>query len=183
MDGPITFLDPTCGSGTFLACALTSGAANVQGWDANQNCVNGALHNLEFVFGRDSANSYGYNVSLRDASIQKRVDDNFEQYDCMVANLPWGQNTVFYYLGLRAPLYQRIPICITRWNDWAIKFSAPRTFLRSILSCPRLRRNEESACAEETTSPKEEIAIVSKQLLLLVDEVHPTNYPLLTFVS
>lgn len=88
----ISFLDPTCGSGTFLAFALARGAS-VQGWDTNESCVNGALRNLKFVFGNDCAT--GGEVCLRDASHKKMHGE--KKYDCMIANLPWGQNTLLYY--------------------------------------------------------------------------------------
>jgi hypothetical protein len=39
----ISSLDPTCGSGTFLAFALARGAT-AQGWDTNPACMDGAIH-------------------------------------------------------------------------------------------------------------------------------------------
>ena len=89
---PISFLDPTCGSGTFLAFAASRGAS-VKGWDTNESCIDGALRNIKFVFGNDCAKFC--EVHLRDAS-NKKLDDG-KQYDCMIANLPWGQNTMLYY--------------------------------------------------------------------------------------
>jgi len=88
----ISFLDPTCGSGTFLAFALARGAS-VRGWDTNPACVAGALCNLHCMFGEESAQRCG--ISLRDAT-QKLPDDS-KKFDSTIANLPWGQNSVLYY--------------------------------------------------------------------------------------
>jgi 23S rRNA G2445 N2-methylase RlmL len=46
MNDAISFLDPTRGSGTFLAFALARGAS-VQGWDTDESCVNGAFRKFE----------------------------------------------------------------------------------------------------------------------------------------
>jgi hypothetical protein len=93
----IRLLDPTCGSGTFLAAAIDRRVTMVHGWDVNQRCVEGARRNLEAV-GRDDVVSIECQVCLRSAG-QKRQpsESNTKMFDCMVANLPWGQNTLEYY--------------------------------------------------------------------------------------
>eukprot|EP00546_Thalassionema_frauenfeldii_P016229 CAMPEP_0178902206 /NCGR_PEP_ID=MMETSP0786-20121207/4476_1 /TAXON_ID=186022 /ORGANISM="Thalassionema frauenfeldii, Strain CCMP 1798" /LENGTH=189 /DNA_ID=CAMNT_0020573447 /DNA_START=725 /DNA_END=1294 /DNA_ORIENTATION=+ len=83
----IRLLDPTCGSGTFLALGLSRGM-NVQGWDINQACVDGAIRNLELYFG--NSNNQKWSVVSRDATTPSNID--FAP-NCVVANVPWGVNT------------------------------------------------------------------------------------------
>ena len=81
-------LDPTCGSGTFLAFALNRGMT-VEGWDVRQACVDGTRKNLESFFGEGKR----WTVSQRDAAEHSKCED-LRSADCLVANLPWGQNTI-----------------------------------------------------------------------------------------
>lgn len=92
----IKLLDPTCGSGTFLAYALARGA-NGQGWDTNPACVDGSQRNIQFVL--DNNHDVHYKISLRDATqllASEKADEN-SHFDCAIANLPWGQNSILYY--------------------------------------------------------------------------------------
>jgi hypothetical protein len=95
----IRLLDPTCGSGTFLAAAIDRGATVVvEGWDVNQRCVEGAQRNLEALYGGDGVVSTDCKVCLRDAGKARRSSESdLQLFDCMVANLPWGQNTLESY--------------------------------------------------------------------------------------
>ncbi|CAB9504397.1 expressed unknown protein [Seminavis robusta] len=99
-DGAIRILDPTCGSGTFLAFALASGRrrVHVEGWDVNPQCVQGTKQNLGYCFGEDSVSSR-CRVRVRDSSIVPLVQESGDlplKIDCVVSNLPWGQNTIDY---------------------------------------------------------------------------------------
>jgi SAM-dependent methyltransferase len=87
-------LDPTCGSGTFLALAIANGF-QVEGYDINPTCVVGSLRNLEFVFSKDVIHDYA-SVNLADSSLQRDIDlsTGNGKFDCVVANLPWGRNSV-----------------------------------------------------------------------------------------
>ena len=101
-------LDPTCGSGTLLAMALSKGFQFVEGYDVNPSCVDGSLKNLKYVFGSDIVQAMTH-VSVRDSSIEwtsSLADDDAKDNkvnaltttppSCVVANLPWGQNTISY---------------------------------------------------------------------------------------
>jgi SAM-dependent methyltransferase len=88
----ISFVDPTCGSGTLLAHALANGANAVQGWDTNPTCVEGAIQNIKFMFGKDGDNRC--TIALHDATW--KLPDTSRLFDCSVANLPWNQNSVLY---------------------------------------------------------------------------------------
>lgn len=90
----VSFLDPTCGSGTFLAFALAHGAS-VQGWDTNAACVEGALNNIEFLFDSPVTDERCI-ISRHDATL-KVPGDKSKLFDCAIANLPWGQNSLLYY--------------------------------------------------------------------------------------
>jgi len=46
---PIFMMDPTCGSGTFLAFALYKGI-HVSGYDINDKCISGVKENLNYMF-------------------------------------------------------------------------------------------------------------------------------------
>lgn len=83
-------LDPTCGSGTFLAFALNRGMI-VEGWDVRKACVDGTRKNIESFFGEGNR----WIVSQRDATENSTFEDR-DKVDCLVANLPWGQNTITY---------------------------------------------------------------------------------------
>ncbi|KAI2496921.1 hypothetical protein MHU86_17562 [Fragilaria crotonensis] len=83
-------LDPTCGSGTFLAYALARGMV-AEGWDVQQACVDGTKRNLDSFFGKSDR----WTVSRRDATDCLTME-SMDDVDCVVANLPWGQNTISY---------------------------------------------------------------------------------------
>lgn len=93
----IRLLDPTCGSGTFLAFARDRGV-QVEGWDIRQSCVEGTKRNLDFVFGETP--EPGYRVRQRDAE-EPMEESEILPFDCCIANLPWGQNTVLYSSNFR----------------------------------------------------------------------------------
>ena len=99
-DRKITLLDPTCGSGTFLAYAMASGA-DVVGWDTKERCVEGTKRNLDYLVGQDLmlASDSEYRVEEQDTTLAKpdEYDISRQSFDCIVANLPWGQNTPTYY--------------------------------------------------------------------------------------
>ena len=99
-----TLLDPTCGSGTFLAFAVGNGA-NVIGWDIKESCCEGTRRNLKYLTeaivseGMEPSSSQvrAYRIDIKDAA-QVSIDAlGGDEVDCAVANLPWGQNTPTYY--------------------------------------------------------------------------------------
>ena len=96
----ITLLDPTCGSGTFLAYAMAAGAT-VVGWDVNERCVEGTMRNLAYLVGQGLklTGDETYIIQQRDATLLKPDDNDVisKSFDCIVANLPWGLNTPTYY--------------------------------------------------------------------------------------
>jgi len=81
-------LDPTCGSGTFLAFAVSRGAI-VEGWDLNEACVKGCNSNLNFVASTDHV------IRLQDATMPN-LSGIDHSIDGVVANFPWGQNSIAY---------------------------------------------------------------------------------------
>lgn len=97
----LILLDPTCGSGTFLALALQRGF-DVVGQDINPLCVDGTIRNLEWVFGSEDEkywvkwkNRWCVNVQNSAAVMEEDGSDgSIRRLDCAVANVPWGQNTV-----------------------------------------------------------------------------------------
>ena len=106
MDKTPTLLDPTCGSGTFLAFAVGSGA-NAIGWDVKESCCEGTRRNLDYLktalfvsedgMEPSSSQQLAYRIDNQDAA---QVSDDAlgkDEVDCAVANLPWGQNTPTYY--------------------------------------------------------------------------------------
>ena len=96
-DGHRILLDPTCGSGTFLAFGIQKGF-HVKGYDQNANAVTGALHNLEHMFPKELVEQYA-SVKVRDSSTSFRNDETSilpNSCLCCCANLPWGQNSVEY---------------------------------------------------------------------------------------
>ena len=104
MDKTPTLLDPTCGSGTFLAFALANGA-NAIGWDVKQSCCEGAGRNLDYLetafvsegMELSSSQQLAYRIDNQDAA-QVSIDAlGGDEINCAVANLPWGQNTPTYY--------------------------------------------------------------------------------------
>jgi hypothetical protein len=118
----IRLLDPTCGSGTFLAVAMmmqqqqqqqqqqgmTVSALWVEGRDSNPACIDGTRRNLEYMLG-PAAVSSTCRLVVRDsakASADTQHDDQNEdrqanhhptgKFNCLVCNLPWGLNTKSY---------------------------------------------------------------------------------------
>lgn len=98
----IKILDPTVGSGTFLAFAIKYGM-DVTGYDIQPKCVQGTIRNLQYLF-QDEEHSYfgssfckestlrAAQICVGDSTFGKHHDDG-ETFDCAVTNLPWGQNT------------------------------------------------------------------------------------------
>lgn len=88
----VTLLDPTMGSGTFLATALLRNC-HVAGWDCNPQCVTGSQANLEWMFGVDRVRDDCL-LQVRDSSLT--LSSFNRTIDCVVSNLPWGMNSVSY---------------------------------------------------------------------------------------
>lgn len=97
---PIRFLDPCCGSGTFLAAALDRGI-HATGYDVNEKCVQGTVDNLRYFCGSSCGDDDGssdeprYQVYKQDSTtfattIQQQGRPLF---DCAACNLPWDLNT------------------------------------------------------------------------------------------
>lgn len=119
----IRLLDPTVGSGTFIALAamVWSRFANVEvtGVDSNPKCAFGTVLNLMSLFSMDDASSVcnksctnwtlefpTNEVSLKSSATIRTDDSTLLQsnalnglFDCAVTNLPWNRNT-FEYHGL-----------------------------------------------------------------------------------
>jgi tRNA G10 N-methylase Trm11 len=89
----VTMLDPTCGSGTFLAFAMAKGM-RVEAFDCNPSCVDGSLRNLESLFQEEKVRLFA-TVQLHDSS-NLWEEENGTEINCVVANLPWGVNSVEY---------------------------------------------------------------------------------------
>ena len=92
-------LDPTCGSGTFLALALDKGLY-VEGCDINPSAAEGALRNIEYLFDKEKVDQYA-NVENRDSCDPWRHDrispsSETSNVSCVVANLPWVRSNAFY---------------------------------------------------------------------------------------
>lgn len=109
-------LDPTCGSGTFLSLALSKGF-DVIGWDSNPKCVEGCQQNLAYMLETLGNVSCGciVDIQCRDSTIPHASLDEFV-VDCVVCNLPWGQNSVHYVdesmkilQGIRSVLSDDVP--------------------------------------------------------------------------
>jgi tRNA G10 N-methylase Trm11 len=111
-------LDPTCGSGTFLAMAICQGI-QAEGWDHHQACVEGAEKNLVHFFGHEKR----WSLHRKDAT-QYASKETLKKVSCIVANLPWGQNTIAYHNEnnriletLTSSLTRRIPCAFITKND------------------------------------------------------------------
>jgi hypothetical protein len=115
----LRMLDPTCGSGTFLALALmmwgVDSNVEVTGIDSNPKCSLGTMHNLQHLFNIsvgenaivESSDVDGWLLALNSNStrtpsrasiysgnsvhLQTLIPD--KKFDCAVANLPWNRNT------------------------------------------------------------------------------------------
>ena len=123
----IRILDPTCGSGTFLALPLImwrNEMMNVEvvGIDSNEKCVEGTVRNLKHVYkeagitineSEDDENDSCWNLTLdnnnttlsskatiyaKDSSVHMSSYIS-QKFDCAVANLPWNRNTFEYDEG------------------------------------------------------------------------------------
>jgi hypothetical protein len=105
----LTLLDPTCGSGTFLACALHKGMRAV-GYDINPQCTEGSRNNLVHLYGAARIKS-DCQLQVHDSSMlhivsndgdsnrhgdSQRNQHGFARIGCVACNLPWGQNSVHY---------------------------------------------------------------------------------------
>ena len=86
-------LDPTCGSGTFLALALANDF-HVEGCDINPSVAEGAIRNIEYLFGKEKVDQYA-NIEARD-SCDLSLTNPSSDASCVVANLPWGRNSILY---------------------------------------------------------------------------------------
>ncbi|GAX23630.1 hypothetical protein FisN_12Hh203 [Fistulifera solaris] len=83
-------LDATCGSGTFLALAMTWGM-QVTGWDSNPRCVEGSQRNLQYAFGSTDDFTVLHRNCL-DIPLNLTQTD-IETFDAVASNLPWGLNS------------------------------------------------------------------------------------------
>lgn len=112
----IRLLDPTVGSGTFLALAGwlwnerndQGGSLDIVGVDSNPKCCIGATQNLAKLFSVQSSiiekePSKSWTLTIGDSSTATiHCADSVEllssssslgKFDCVVTNLPWGRNT------------------------------------------------------------------------------------------
>ena len=62
---PVVVLDPTCGSGTFLAYALDRNC-HVIGWDSNPKCIEGTCANLRYLV--ETSSCHNDNENSNDAN-------------------------------------------------------------------------------------------------------------------
>lgn len=91
----LTVLDPTCGSGTFLALALERGMG-VEGYDCNHQCVQGTRQNLDYLLEQGETNASLANINLCVHDSTYPFPSQYPTIDCVVANLPWGINSRDY---------------------------------------------------------------------------------------
>mmetsp|Transcript_4330 Transcript_4330/g.9349 ORF Transcript_4330/g.9349 Transcript_4330/m.9349 type:complete len:504 (+) Transcript_4330:111-1622(+) len=122
-------LDPTCGSGTFLALAMAKGF-HVEGYDINPSVAEGAVCNLEYLFGEEKVEKFVC-VETRDSCSPWRDNELLSRsgadavISCVVANLPWGRNSILYVdenkrilLSVRSQIQVGTPcVFITRPSD------------------------------------------------------------------
>lgn len=90
-------MDPTCGSGTFLALGLANGFS-VEGCDINPSAAEGAIQNIQYLFDEEKVH-HRANVETRDSCNPWRYEsspsNNTSDISCVVANLPWVRSDVF----------------------------------------------------------------------------------------
>lgn len=98
----LTLLDPTTGSGTFLAYGLEKGLS-VRGHDINHRCIEGAIENINFLF--PNADTL-CTISQMDYSKLSSNQDN--SHDMCVTNLPWGQNTDIFDKDCNKKILQNV---------------------------------------------------------------------------
>jgi hypothetical protein len=123
----VRMLDPTCGSGTFLALALMTWSADcnveVTGIDSNPKCSLGSAQNLQYLFRTSSGENNVIVESIDvDTSWSLILNSNIthtsaraniysgnsmhlqyfisHKFDCAVANLPWNRNTFEFQGGI-----------------------------------------------------------------------------------
>ena len=116
-DKKIRLLDPTCGSGTFLALAATywlelGQTIEMIGVDSNPKCARGTVANLMKTFSiendslsfDDTIKEWMITFPIKDQSIQSMatilaadstqlLKKSMKPFDCAVMNLPWNRNT------------------------------------------------------------------------------------------
>lgn len=116
-DMKIRLLDPTCGSGTFLASVATYWSELGQtfemiGVDSNPKCAGGTVDNLMKTFSiendslsfDDTGNEWMITFPIKNESIQstatilagdstRPLKKSMKSFDCAVMNLPWNRNT------------------------------------------------------------------------------------------
>ena len=98
-------LDPTCGSGTFLALAMAKGF-RVEGCDINPSVAEGAVCNLEYLFGKEKVEKSAC-VETRDSCSPWRDNELSSRsgadavISCVVANLPWVRCIIWHYFVRR----------------------------------------------------------------------------------
>ena len=109
----IRVLDPTCGSGTFLALALNTWGGQVDveavGIDSNVKCAEGTIRNLMHMCSNATDQAEGddvwtLTVDASKATIHAKNSVQLptfisDKFDCAVANLPWNRNTFEYDEG------------------------------------------------------------------------------------
>mmetsp|Transcript_28787 Transcript_28787/g.60777 ORF Transcript_28787/g.60777 Transcript_28787/m.60777 type:complete len:615 (-) Transcript_28787:41-1885(-) len=115
---PVRILDPTCGSGTFLALALMGWGNNFivegTGIDSNSKCAQGTVNNLKHLFPHaiddcdgngndcwklklDSNNSLRSRATIYSEDSTQLPSLALDKFDCAVANLPWNRNTFEFH--------------------------------------------------------------------------------------
>jgi len=129
---PPLLLDPTCGSGTFLALGIEHGW-RVEGYDVNINCVEGCTRNLQHMFGDETIKTMVH-IECRDSSTEfKTTTSSSSDFPSgVVANLPWGINSVDYQ------------------NENEKILTAVRTRLKPSTPCVFITRNAESKLFQDT---------------------------------
>lgn len=100
-EGTFKMLDPTSGSGTFLAFGLEKGFF-VEGYDINHRCVKGSSENIKFLFPNAGARC---SISQMDFS---KFSSNQDNFDMCVTNLPWGQNTEIFDKDCNSKILQNM---------------------------------------------------------------------------
>ena len=125
-ENTLKMLDPTSGSGTFLAYGLEKGFS-VKGHDINHRCVKGSSENIKFLFPNAGALC---SISQMDFSTFSSHQDNF---DMCVTNLPWGQNTVIIDKDCNKKILQNMYTHL-KHNGYAVIISK-QSVIKEIRSC------------------------------------------------
>jgi len=110
----IRMLDPSCGSGTFLALALKAWGDQVDveavGIDLNIKCAEGTIQNLMYICTNATAQAEeednAWTLTVEESKATIHAEDSVQlptfisdKFDCAVANLPWNRNTFEYNEG------------------------------------------------------------------------------------